>query len=306
MRSVFFGCLLAAGVISACSTAPPSPVSPAATSDALVLETDAWHTERVERLTAPDGWLSLVGLEWLQQGRNRVGRGENSEIVYRGFPADHVGTFLVTGDRIRFEADGGVEVEGVPQDGVVRTDADGEPTVLSIGEIRFYVIVRGGRPVVRIKDASAPTRSAFTGIDRYRVDESWRIKAAFVPARKGELIGLDTVIGVREEGEIAGRARFEVQGVQVDAVLLDAGDGGSLLRFGDATNGRETYAVGRYLYVPPSIDGETVLLDFNRAYNPPCAFTPFATCTIPPASNDFTFAVRAGERWDGQAKSRQE
>jgi uncharacterized protein (DUF1684 family) len=263
------------------------------------METEAWHAARVERLTAPDGWLTLVGLEWLQQGRNRVGRGEDSEIVYRGFPADHVGTFIVTGDRVRFEANGGVEVEGVPQSGVVRTDADGDPTVLSIGEIRFYVIIRGGRPVVRIKDASAPTRSAFRGIERFPVDEAWRITATFVPASKGELIGLDTVIGVREEGEIAGRAQFEVAGVPVDAVLLDAGDGGSLLRFGDTTAGRETYAVGRYLYVPASTDGKTVLLDFNRAYNPPCAFTPFATCTIPPPSNDFSFPVTAGERWGG-------
>jgi uncharacterized protein (DUF1684 family) len=268
------------------------------------METEAWHAARVERLTASDGWLTLVGLEWLQQGRNRVGRGEDSEIVYRGFPADHVGTFIVTGDRVRFEANGGVEVEGVPQSGVVRTDADGDPTVLSIGEIRFYVIIRGGRPVVRIKDASAPTRSAFRGIERFPVDEAWRITATFVPASKGELIGLDTVIGVREEGEIAGRARFEHNGVKVDAVLLDAGDGGSLLRFGDTTNGQATYSVGRYLYVPPSIDGETVLLDFNRAYNPPCAFTPYATCTIPPPSNDFSFAVTAGERWRSEKRAR--
>ncbi len=274
-----------------------APVEPGSASEELIADTEVWHAERIERLTAPDGWLSLVGLEWLEEGRNRVGRAEGAEIVYRGFPADHVGTIIVAGDRVRFEADGGVEVRGVPPSGNLRTDADGDPTVLSIGEIRFYVIIRGGRPVVRIKDASAPTRGAFRGIERFPVDGAWRITAEFVPAGKGELIGLDTVIGVREEGEISGRARFEHNGVKVDAVLLDAGDGGSLLRFGDATSGKQTYTVGRYLYVPPSSDGETVLLDFNRAYNPPCAFTPFATCTIPPPSNDFPFPVAAGERW---------
>ncbi len=271
----------------------------AATHEAFVASTDAWHAERITNLTAPDGWLSLVGLEWLEQGENRVGRAKNSEVRYAGFPVDTVGVFVLEGDRVRFEAAEGVEVGGVPSGGWMRTDADGSPTVLSIGDIRFYVVIRGGRPVIRIKDAAAPTRLEFKGIERFPTDEAWRIEAEFVPADEGELIGLDTVIGVREEGETSGRARFEVNGVRVDAVLLAAGDGGSLLRFGDTTNGDETYVIGRYLYVPPSEDGRTVVLDFNRGYNPPCAFTAYATCTIPPPSNDFPFPVTAGERWAG-------
>ncbi len=292
-------CLGSIAVAFAALGAGPAGAGSPATHEAFVESTNAWHAERIRKLTEPDGWLSLVALEWLEPGRNRVGRAKDSEVRYAGFPADTIGVFVLDGERVRFEAAEGIEIEGVPASGWVRSDADGNPTVLSIGDIRFYVVIRGGRPVIRIKDAAAPTRANFKGIERYRIDESWRIEAEFVPASEGELIGLDTVIGVREEGETSGRAKFEVGGVRVDAVLLAAGDGGSLLRFGDTTNGGETYVVGRYLYVPPSTDGKTVVLDFNRAYNPPCAFTAYATCTIPPPSNDFSFPVTAGERWAG-------
>jgi uncharacterized protein (DUF1684 family) len=211
---------------------------------------------------------------------------------------------VLEGDRIRFVGAQGVDVEGVPPDGEIRSDAGGDPTVLSLGDIRFHVIVRGGRPWVRIRDAAAPTLVNFEGLERFPVNEDWRIVATFVPATRGQFIGMDTVIGVREEGAITGRAQFEHRGAQVDAVLLDAGNGGSLLRFGDTTNGKDTYVIGRYLYVEPSSDGRTVVLDFNRAYNPPCALTAFATCTIPPESNEFPFDVDAGERWrtDGPAR----
>lgn len=285
---------IAAGVVSCASNT--------GASQELAASTNEWHERRMERLRAPDGWLSLVALESLRQGSNTVGRSAAADVEYAGFPMDRVGAFLVDGDRVRFEPAPGADVEGLPSTGVLRTDADGDPTVLSIGDIRFHVIVRGGGLMVRIKDASAPTRTNFAGIERFPVDSSWRITAAFTPAEPDRFIGMDTVIGVREEGRVAGRARFERDGVKVDAVLLDAGNGASLLRFGDATNGTDTYIVGRYLYVEPSVDGETVVLDFNRAYNPPCAFTPYATCTIPPASNEFAFPVTAGERWETAAK----
>lgn len=293
------GALIAAAMIAGCAPSAEHVESSltAGTPSEYVEETDAWHARRIERLKAPDGWLSLVALEALSPGENRIGRASDSEIRYDGFPVDMVGTFVVEGDRVRFVGAQGVDVEGVPPDGEIRSDATGAPTVLSLGDIRFHVIVRGGRPWVRIKDAAAPTLANFKGLERFPVDEDWRIVATFVPAMSGQFIGMDTVIGVQEEGKVAGRARFERGGVQVDAVLLDAGDGRSLLRFGDATNGTQTYVIGRYLYVEPSKDGRTVVLDFNRAYNPPCALTSFATCTIPPESNDFPFDVNAGERW---------
>lgn len=268
----------------------------------LVAATDAWHEGRIRRLTAPDGWLTLVALEPLAPGPNRVGRSPDAEVSYAGFPFDSVGTITVEADQVRFTPDPGVTVEGVPADAVLRTDADGEPTVLSIGDIRFHIIARGDTLAVRIKDANAPTRTSFKGIDRFPVSEAWRITAEFVPAAKGEQIRIDTVIGVEVDAEISGHAKFRHDGAQVNAVLFDAGNGASLLRFADATSGDTTYSIGRYLYVEPSADGKTVTLDFNRAYNPPCALTPYATCTLPPPSNDFPFSVTAGEQWSESAE----
>lgn len=267
----------------------------------LALETNAWHAERIERLTAEDGWLSLVGLAWLKPGANRVGSDPAGEVVYAGFPAGHVATLHVEGGAVRIEpAAGGpssASLVGRPDDGRMTIDTKGSPTVIAVGDIRFHVIDRGGRLALRIKDAGAPTRTGFAGIDRFPVDPQWRIVAAFEPAVSPQTVTMGTVLeGVDAEEQVFGWARFERDGHAVRAVLFPAGDGGSYLRFGDATNGSETYPIGRYLSVPPPSDDGTVVLDFNRSYNPPCAFTPYATCTLPPEPNEFPFGVPVGER----------
>lgn len=277
----------------------PKVAGEARAGSGLAVETEAWHSRRLESLMKPDGWLTLVALEWLESGPNHVGREPDAQVSYAGFPADRIGTMFVEGDQVRFEAAPGVTVTGVPPDGVLHTDADESPTVLAVGEIRFHVIVRGGRLAVRVKDADAPTRTRFGGIERYPVRESWVVVAEFVPAGNGETVAMETVVGTREDVPIAGRARFVHEGVQIDTVLMDEGGGSLLLRFADTTNGSGTFSGGRYLHVDASADGRTVVLDFNRAYNPPCAFTEFATCTIPVPSNRFPFAVTAGEQWGG-------
>jgi uncharacterized protein (DUF1684 family) len=288
--------LLAVGGV-ACSSREPL-VSHASSTDDLAAATDAWHAERVAALTAPDGWLSLVTLAWLEPGANRVGRDPAAAVAYAGLPADHVGTLHVDGDGggIRFEPAAGVAVTGVPDDGMLRTDADGPPTVVQVGRCRFEVIVRGGRPAVRMRDPEADSRVGFNGIERFPVDPAWSIEAAFEPAAGGEEVAVDSVIGVVDQTAVAGRARFEQGGRAVDLVLHPGGaEDRYFLVFGDATNGRETSGGGRFLLVERSGPG-TVRLDFNRAYNPPCSFTDFATCPLPVPGNRLPFAVTAGER----------
>ncbi|MHC4809241.1 MAG: DUF1684 domain-containing protein [Planctomycetota bacterium] len=288
------GLLVAGGV--ACSPREPL-VSHASPTDDLAAATDAWHAERVAALTAPDGWLSLVTLAWLAPGPNRVGRDPAAAVAYAGLPADHVGTLHVDGDGgIRFEPAAGVAVTGVPDDGMLRTDADGPPTVVQVGRCRFEVIIRGGRPAVRMRDPEADSRVGFNGIERFPVDPAWSIEAAFEPAAGGEEVAVDSVIGVVDQTAVAGRARFEQGGRAVDLVLHPGGaEDRYFLVFGDATNGRETSGGGRFLLVERSGPG-TVRLDFNRAYNPPCSFTDFATCPLPVPGNRLPFAVTAGER----------
>jgi uncharacterized protein (DUF1684 family) len=266
----------------------------------LLRDTNAWHRDRLARLASEDGWLSLVGLEWLGEGANRVGRDPAGEVVYSGFPADHLATLHVENGVVRIEPAAnlpeGVSLHDLPADGVMTADTQGAPAVVRTGGVRFHIIERGGRLAVRIKDADAPARTGFKGIERFPVSETWRITAEFEPADPGLTQTMGTVIGVDAESEVAGWARFEHAGHRVRAVLFPAGDGSLYLRFGDASNGKETYPIGRYLSIPaPGTDG-TVVLDFNRSYNPPCAFTPFATCTLPPEENSFAFAVEAGER----------
>ena len=283
-----------ASIVAALCIAGPAFAEPPAD---LVAATDAWHAERIERLTAPDGWLSLVALESLSEGRNEVGRTDEHDIVYHGFPVDTVGAFLVDGDTIRFEAGGAVAIDGLPESGVIRTDAEDGTTTLTIGGIRFYVIVRGDQRFVRIKDAAAPTLVNFRGLERFPVSDAWVITAPFEPAAPSTTLRVDSVIDVEMDSEVSGYVRFEHEGVEVNAVLYTTGSDNSTLRFADATSGGSTYGAGRYLTVTHNDDG-TVTLDFNRAYNPPCALTAFGTCTLPPRSNIFPFAVTAGEKWD--------
>ena len=262
-----------------------------------VAAADAWHAERIAALTAPDGWLSLVTLTWLEPGPNRVGRDPDARVTHAGLPADHLGTLHVAADGsgITFEPAHGVAVSGVPAGGRLRTDADGSPTVVQAGRCRFEVIIRGGRPAVRMRDPEAPSRVAFAGIERFPVDPAWSIEAAFEPAADGEQVAVDSVIGVVDDTTVAGRARFEHEGRSVELVLHPGGEDRFFLVFGDATNGRETSGGGRFLLAERT-GPATVRLDFNRAYNPPCSFTDFATCPLPVPGNRLPFAVTAGER----------
>ncbi len=258
------------------------------------LAADAWHAERIEDLRAPYGWLSLVGLAWLNEGPNVIGRGEGADVRYDGFSVDRVGVLTLEDGQLSFDPEPGVQVEGLTDDGVIETDRAGDPTVLRAGEVHFHVIERGGRLGVRIKDPRAATRTDFAGVDRFVVDSTWVIDAEFTPS--DERVAFDTVIGTPVVDRAVGRVRFERDGVAVDAVLTPDGKGGGYLRFTDATAGVSTYPIGRYLHVPGPLNRPgPVRLDFNRAYNPPCAFTSFATCTLAPESNRFPFLVGAGE-----------
>jgi hypothetical protein len=256
-------------------------------------EVDAWHAERLERLRAEDGWLTLVGLSWLEEGDNAAGRRADDAVAYAGFPVERVGTFAVAGRAVTFRADAGVAVAGVPPDGRLRTDADAPATVLRIGTCRMHVLARGERFAVRVRDSEAPARRGLAGIERFPFDEAWRIVAAFAPA-DAVTIPVDSIIGVTDAQPVAGYALFRREGHDVRMVLFPGPRPGRFfVVFADETTGRETYGGGRFL--DATLDGDRVELDFNRAYLPPCAFTPYATCPIPPAANRLPFPVRAGE-----------
>ncbi len=271
-------------------------------ADDYAREIAEWRQGRLARLTSEDGWLTLVGLHWLKPGENRFGSDPANEVVLPAGKAPALaGSFLLEEGRVRVRAlpGSGLTLEGAAVgERELRTDATGEPDVVRLGELRFYVIERGGRFAVRVKDPQAATRREFPGLDYFPADPRFRVTADFVPYESPKEVSVPTVLGTVETMRAPGRVRFELDGrsLSLEPVLEDPGAAELFFIFKDATSGRETYPAGRYLYAPLPKDGK-VVLDFNKAYNPPCAFTPYATCPYPPRENWLPVRIEAGEKY---------
>lgn len=255
---------------------------------------EAWREQRYAALRRDTGWLTLAGFGWLRPGVNRVGSAPGGDVVLPSGPPE-AGSVEVATDGIY--ADGEFEVAGRRvRRARLATDRDGDPTMLELGTLRLSVIERGGRLALRTWDLDSATRSGFDGIDHWLVDAAWRVSGR-IEATAGRVLAVPDVLGIEERKEAPGDVVFEVEGVTYRLQALSGGDAGELwLVFGDATNGTETYGGGRFLYISaPDRDGG-VVIDFNRAYNPPCVFSPFATCPLPWPANRLSMAVEAGER----------
>ena len=268
-------------------------------------EVDHWHAARIERLKSDTGWLTLVGLHPLKPGVNSVGTGADADIIMPAGAPYWLGTLAVMPDEIVFSVhpDATVELYGEESAGrlsttTLATDKEGPPTVLTAGSLQFYVIDRDGNLFLRVKDRESPVLQSFTGIDRYPVDVRWRLTARLEsgPAT----VSVPNVLGHASTSPSPGILVFEIDGTEHR--LTPTGEPGQamFLVFGDASNGQGTYPGGRFLAVePPAADG-TVIIDFNRAYNPPCVFTEYATCPLPSPANTLSVAVEAGEKmWGG-------
>jgi hypothetical protein len=183
---------------------------------------------------------------------------------------------------------------------VLRDDADGTPDVFQAGRVRFYVIRRGSRFGIRVKDPESPSRKAFHGVPRYPVDPVWRVEADFIPYATPETRAIPTVLGTSESMTAPGLLRFKVGGheVTLEPMVEDSEHPELFLIFKDTTSAQGTYPAGRFLYADLPKNGK-VILDFNRAINPPCAFTLFATCPLPPKQNQLDIPIQAGEKDPG-------
>ena len=265
--------------------------------EAHAREVEEWRQERHEGLAEPDGWFSLVGLFWLEEGENSCGSDPASAVrLPESAPAD-VGVLSKSGDRVELEASAPVTVNGeMKRRAVLATDAEREPTVVELGSVRFHLIDRGGRVGVRVKDSRSPALLAFHGLESYPVDSRWRTEARFVPYDPPKPIAVPSVLGTIDEQPSPGAVDFRMAARNHRLDVLPGGEGEYFIVFGDATNGKESYGGGRFLYAAEADESGRVVLDFNKAYNPPCAFTPYATCPLPPRQNRLELAVRAGEK----------
>ncbi|HEY2345855.1 MAG TPA: DUF1684 domain-containing protein [Xanthomonadaceae bacterium] len=279
--------------------------SPAAhdTNAGFMQETMQWRAARVARLRRPDGWLSLVGLHWIDPGTHRLGKAASNDVELNTGPAT-LGTLVLKDGKVVFKADGaaGVTIDGKPAAGdiALRTDATTDPNGPSIvsfdkGAANFQVIERDNKFALRVKDANAATRTGFVGIDYFDADPAWRIQAKFEPHPKGQTIPIATVINTVEPMANPGTIVFQKNGKTYRLEAVDEGDGQLFLIYADRTNGKTTYGAGRFLYADPPKDGMTIV-DFNQSYNPPCVFTHYATCPLPPPENRLDLTVTAGEK----------
>ncbi len=263
-------------------------------------EQEAWRLDRRTSLIKPDGWLSLTGLHFLREGANRVGAGRDNDVVLATGPA-HLGLATVAADgKVTFALANGVDgkIEGQTARTVEMVQAEGvaTPTRIHFGTAHFFLLDRSGKKALRVKDSESPRRRNFVGLDYFPSDPKWRIEAKWEAFEKSRMVPIANTLGQLAPTLVAGQATFSWEGRQFTLVAIDEGREHPLFFvISDATSGRETYGASRFVYADWPQDGK-VILDFNRAENPPCAFTPFSTCPIPPKENRLPFAVTAGEK----------
>jgi uncharacterized protein (DUF1684 family) len=243
-----------------------------------------WRADQEGALKADDGWLTVAGLFWLKEGINTCEC------------APRIGTFDFQAGKTKFHASPGakVMVNGKPAFSTeLKSDTDGNPDVVTAGTLTIFVIHRGARYGLRVKDKNSRFRKEFTGLRWFPVREEYRVIAKFVPNQTPRTIPIPNILGETDLEPSPGYATFTLGGKEcrLDPVL----EGNQyFFVFRDLTAGKETYASGRFLDADPPKDGK-IVLDFNKAYNPPCAFTPFATCPLPPRQNRLAVRIEAGE-----------
>lgn len=270
-------------------------------SEAYLQDVAAWKIERVARLKSPTGYLNLVGLFRLRQDVSTFGSSPGNDFVLPDHAAPVLGSFSKEDGKIVMAVHDGAEVlhAGTPVKSVVMDDdRSGQPVVLTHGSLAWTVIRRDDKSYVRVRDFESPAIPAFQAIEYFAVDMAFRVPAVLERFDEPRQMRVDTVIaGLDYRPESPGKLRFEIAGETFELEAYRSGERLFLI-FGDATSGRETYPAGRFLYASmPDDSGETIL-DFNKAYNPPCAFNDFATCPVAPPQNRLKTKILAGERYD--------
>jgi uncharacterized protein (DUF1684 family) len=286
--------------LSAAAAPPAGPPNPAAATDAYRAEVTSWRHERDTRLRAEDGWLTLVGLSWLKPGPNRFGSAGDDDVRLSGAMPPHAGTLDLAGRTVRLVVPAGspLKLNGAPaHTGPLRSDAASTPDVVGIGTLSFQIIERGDRVGVRVRDSASPLRRDYPGSVWFPIDPAYRVVARLTPHAGSTEMVVPDATGGRQKLTSPGTLTFRLLGAErhLDPVLDGDDDANQLVVFRDLTSARETYGGGRFVRALRQPDG-TFVLDFNRAYAPPCALTPYATCPLPPEQNRLQIAVRAGEK----------
>ena len=260
----------------------------------------AWKERRFQSVAGTNGWTTLAGLHWLAEGANPIGsHPTNAVVLPKGRAPDAMGVLWRHGKTVRFLANpsAGATVDGAAvHECDLVSDAVLSPTRVWVGGLHFWILDRGERMGVRVRDPESPSRRHFEGLRYFPYDPRWRVEAVFESYSEPRVMRVNDATGNKQELKAIGELVFQHAGVthRLEAVE-ELGEVDLFVIFRDQTAGETTYGAGRFVYVPRPGTGNRTTLDFNRAYNPPCAFTPFATCPIPPRRNWLPMAIRAGE-----------
>ncbi|MBK7859011.1 MAG: DUF1684 domain-containing protein [Archangiaceae bacterium] len=264
---------------------------------------EKFHRGRERSIAGPDGWVTLVGRFALKNGANPVGADPKSAAV---LPADRspaqLGTLVLEAGSLFWTTAQGasVTVNGAPVASLqVADDSRGKPTVLEAGSLRLHVLRRGDAFMLRVKDQQAPARVAFKGLQWFEPDAKWHVKAKLEPSPPGTTLPIVNVLNHTEAMPSPGHLVFTVEGHEHRLAALQEDEPGLFVIFKDGTAGKGTYPSGRFINTPAVGADGFVDLDFNRAYSPPCAFTSFATCPLPPRENHLAVEIAAGEKYSG-------
>jgi uncharacterized protein len=267
------------------------------TDEEYLKSIEQWDSMRLSNLKSENGWLNLAGLFWLQEGENTLGSGSGNQLVFPRGP-EIIGSLVREGDRVTFFATENIPVlaNGEPATKIfLKSDKDGSPDKLTIDSLCFYLIQRGERYGIRLRDYLNQKIDALQSIDRFPVSKDWILRAKFIPNTEGITIQVPDVLGDVSVETIPGILEFEYNN-EIHRLYPTGSKTRMFLVFGDDTNAVETYGAGRFLSIEGPGSLEYVNIDFNKAYNPPCAFSEFATCPLPPKVNMLPFKVLAGEK----------
>lgn len=262
------------------------------------LSHDQWRAQRDEEIAGPEGWMTLVGMHWLKPGRYAMGADADNQIVLPKGPKN-LGSLIIDESGVSFEAanaDDPPLIDGLPTAFArLAVDVAGSAhSVISVGSLRLFVVQRGSL-ALRVRDLESPQRLNYAGIPSFDLEPSWRINARFEAHSKGQTIEYLDALGFTRVSANPGRVVFERNGESFSLETASEPGEKLFLIFADRSNGRQTYGAGRFLHAPWPEDGHTVL-DFNRAYNPPCVFSEYANCPLPPPGNRLQLEVTAGEQ----------
>jgi uncharacterized protein (DUF1684 family) len=268
------------------------------TDPAYASEISNWHNKRVQNLKKETGWLNIAGLYWLKQGENSFGSDRSNDIIFPSGAPSKIGSIILNDSVAQLKVNENIDLtinDNKVKESLLQNDLSGKPTIMSVGSYKWFIIRRGDKYGIRLRDLNSPAVKSFPGIETYPVDKSWKIEASYVKFPEPRKMMVPTIIGTVEENTVSGNVTFSKDGNKYSLVPIVEDDSYFFI-FADETNGEETYGAGRFLYTTLPDSNGKVTLDFNKAYNPPCAFTKYATCPLPPKDNYLHIKLTAGEK----------